>query len=294
MAGWMLHCRGVSLRDVEGPLTPDRIDDLVLGRQVYHLTEVVVLRDGGDHAVVRVATEGRGVLHEVVDVEVLAGPKETQVVEDDRVDVFNPAHMARLTRDRDAGAVVVHGRYGYTGVALPTEVVDVAVVDLVPPEEPRLVAMAEELLDADPPRTPIALSPVRVDAEEAGRDATEPVLFPCRGSARGPLFLDEGPDLDEDEAAKATVVGCDQSARIFMGLYGTRPELRDVCPLSHAPEGPAIARCCQVEDVVVKDGTVVVPWGASHAQVRKALRIAAEQEQRRGDGGSGRADPEPG
>jgi hypothetical protein len=39
--------------------------------------------------------------------------------------------------------------------------------------------------------------------------------------------------------------------------------------------GPLLTKCCLLEDRVVSDrGTVVVPWGASMAQIREGLRLA--------------------
>lgn len=308
----MLHCRSISLRDVDFPLTAEAIGAEVPGREVYHLTDVLVLRNGEDHAVVRVATEGRGVLRPVRDVEVVSLPDGTVAVEAPDVDVFNPSHLAEVADGHGGRTVVVHGRYGYVGVALPTDPLRVRVVDLVPPDEPRLLAMAQALLDADPPDAPLVLVPDLVDAEQEAREALgdgrgsdDAVLYPCEGSCAGPLFLDRGPDLDADEAGRALVVGCEQSARIFRTLYGVRGQLVDVCPLGRAvaagdadgeevPEDvrtPAcLTRCCLVSDVEEKGDVVCVPWGASHAQVRRALRVLAARADGEREAGRGGAE----
>lgn len=280
----MPACWSVSVEDVDAPLT-DGIVDLVRGRRVHELTEVVVLRSGRDRAVVRVETEGRGLMREVVDAEVLAGPEETLHVEDAEVDVFNASRMESLRRDLAATAVVVDGRYGYTGVALPEAAPTVHVVDTVPPEPPRLIEMARGIVDKAPPEPPIVLEPAPVDATEAGADVDDPALFQCRISDLGSAFLDDPPELSDEEAARATVVGCPVSARIFKALYGRSPELIDVCPLSNLPGGPCLARCCKL-DGIERDGDVVaVPWGASHEQVRQALTALAEDHRGQADGG---------
>ena len=42
-----------------------------------------------------------------------------------------------------------------------------------------------------------------------------------------------------------------------------------------AGTGPMLTKCCLLEDRVAGDGdTVVVPWGASLAQIREGLRLA--------------------
>ena len=39
--------------------------------------------------------------------------------------------------------------------------------------------------------------------------------------------------------------------------------------------GPLLTKCCLLEDRVASDGdTVVVPWGASLAQIKEGLRLA--------------------
>ena len=40
-------------------------------------------------------------------------------------------------------------------------------------------------------------------------------------------------------------------------------------------DGPLLTKCCLLEDRVASDGdTVVVPWGASLAQISEGLRLA--------------------
>lgn len=272
----------VAVETVDGPL--EGALDAISGRRVHELTEIVVLVDGDDRAVVRVETEGRGLMREVVDAELLAGPDETAYVEDDDVDVFNASRMEALRRDLDATAVVVDGRYGYTGVALPEDAPTVHVVDTVPPEPSRLIEMAQGIVDHAPPEAPIVLEPAPVDARHAGEAADEPRVFQCKISDLGSAFLDDPPELTEAEAAEATVVGCPVSGRIFKALYGTAPALVDVCPLSNLPDGPCLARCCKL-DGIERDGDVVaVPWGASHDQVRRALAMLAEDDGGEADG----------
>jgi hypothetical protein len=53
----------------------------------------------------------------------------------------------------------------------------------------------------------------------------------------------------------------------------------DMCPRRLAGDRadlmPVITKCCLLEDRVVQEpGLVVVPWGASLAQIREGLRLA--------------------
>ena len=47
-----MHCKDVSLRDVDIPLTEESIESLMEGWKAYVRTEFLVLRNGSDLAVV--------------------------------------------------------------------------------------------------------------------------------------------------------------------------------------------------------------------------------------------------
>ncbi|HKA95116.1 MAG TPA: hypothetical protein VKD66_02535 [Streptosporangiaceae bacterium] len=94
-------------------------------------------------------------------------------------------------------------------------------------------------------------------------------------------YLDEIP-----ERAPWTLVGCARSRSIHDWFYGGDVPTVDMCPRNLArradparpalaPPGPVITKCCLLEDrVSSEDGLVVVPWGASLAQIRDGLRLA--------------------
>ena len=91
-------------------------------------------------------------------------------------------------------------------------------------------------------------------------------------------YLDEIP-----RAADWTLVGCARSRAIHDWFYGgTRPRSWTCAPATcgartAAAEGtlPVLTKCCLLEDkILVQDGLVVVPWGASLAQVKEGLTQA--------------------
>ena len=89
-------------------------------------------------------------------------------------------------------------------------------------------------------------------------------------------YLDEIP-----ERAPWTLVGCARSRSIHDWFYGGDVPMVDMCPRklaeSDAPPTamPVITKCCLLEDRVSSEaGLVVVPWGASMAQIREGLRLA--------------------
>ncbi|HEY3035403.1 MAG TPA: hypothetical protein VGJ54_12220 [Streptosporangiaceae bacterium] len=103
-------------------------------------------------------------------------------------------------------------------------------------------------------------------------------------------YLDEIP-----ERAPWTLVGCARSRSIHDWFYGGEVPTVDMCPRNlagrtgQAPAptpAPVLTKCCLLEDRVSSDdGLVVVPWGASLAQIRDGLRLALA---------AGRPAPQPG
>ncbi|HYU66888.1 MAG TPA: hypothetical protein VEK09_09060, partial [Jatrophihabitantaceae bacterium] len=75
-----------------------------------------------------------------------------------------------------------------------------------------------------------------------------------------------------------TLVGCERSQQIHEWFYGKRADQVDICPRARAAiAGPLLTKCCLFEHgIVVDEGQVTVPWGASLAQITEALVALAE------------------
>ena len=78
-----------------------------------------------------------------------------------------------------------------------------------------------------------------------------------------------------------TLVGCARSRAIHDFFYGDEVDMVEMCPRSLAARrlagrpGPVVTKCCLLEDRVSAEGNrVVVPWGATFAQVREGLDLA--------------------
>jgi hypothetical protein len=162
----------------------------------------------------------------------------------------------------------------------------IRVVEVVPPWPPKLADQLSRVLDLAEDLPPVELVPYLVDLDELA--ATRPArhyLFPCRAgqptqdqdrAATEVSYLDEIP-----ERAPWTLVGCARSRSIHDWFYGGDVPMVDMCPRklagSDAPPTamPVITKCCLLEDRVSSEaGLVVVPWGASLAQIREGLRLA--------------------
>ena len=212
-----------------------------------------------------------------------------------------------------ARCVIVRGLYGHVSFILDPAPVRIRVLEVVPPWPPKLVDQLRRVLDLAEDLPPVELVPELVDLRElAARHPAARYLFPCRagGSAPDAAVLPPGgttppsppgallppggttppspPEvgvsyLDEiPEREPWTLVGCARSRAIHDWFYGGEVPQVDMCPRNLAAgrdgfrrAGPVLTKCCLLEDRVAADGDmVVVPWGASLAQIREGLRLA--------------------
>jgi len=276
--------RNVSVADVPVALDGDSLRAYFAGRAVYRRTRYVVARHGGAFAVVEVSKESELPLFSpVVAMSVLAGPSETVFVDAPETDTAVPTQLARVAASEACGArcVVVRGRYGHVSFILEPAPIRIGVVEVVPPWPPKLADQLSRVLELAEDLPPVELVPHLVDLDQlAATLPSEHYLFPCRagesGSAGFLSYLDEVPPREP-----WTLVGCARSKSIHDWFYGDDVPMVDMCPRRLAASGtgvggvPVITKCCLLEDRVVSEpGLVVVPWGASLAQIREGLRLA--------------------
>jgi hypothetical protein len=294
--------RNVSVADVPVALDEESLRAHLLGRPVYRRTRYVVARRGEAAAVVEVSKESELPLFSpVVAMSVISRPDQTAFVDAPETDTAVPTQMARVAARQAPGArcVVVRGRYGHVSFILDPAPIRIRVVEVVPPWPPKLADQLNRVLDLAEDLPPVELIPHLVDLDELA--ATRPArhyLFPCRAgqpahdrprSAGEVSYLDEIP-----ERAPWTLVGCARSRSIHDWFYGDDVPMVDMCPRRLAESGsalgnqvlggggtePVITKCCLLEDRVGGEaGLVVVPWGASLAQILEGLRLALTARQ---------------
>ena len=280
--------RNVSVADVPAALDEESLRAHLLGRPVYRRTRYVVARRGGASALVEVSKESEVPLFSpVIEMSVLARPDETAFVDAPETDTAVPTQLARVAAEQAPGArcVIVRGRYGHVSFILDPAPIRIGVVEVVPPWPPKLADQLSRVLDLAEDLPPVELVPhlVDLDALAATRPA-EHYLFPCRAgqpaAAEPARVAAEVSYLDEiPERAPWTLVGCARSRSIHDWFYGGDVPMVDMCPRRLADKCtgsmPVITKCCLLEDRVAQDaGLVVVPWGASLAQIREGLRLA--------------------
>jgi hypothetical protein len=291
---------------VPAPLDEESLRAHFVGRPAYRRTRYIVARasgsdgpgtgqDGSDgpgtgqhgtgepraSAVVEVTKHSDVPLFsEITAVTLIARPEETAFVDAPEADTGIPTSLGRVAADRAPGArcVIVRGRYGHVGFIVNPAPVRIRVVEVIPPLPAKLVDQASRVLDLAEDLPPVELVPEFTDLRALARShPAGHYLFPCRAGAASAdaavSYLDEIPPR-----ADWTLVGCARSRAIHDWFYEGAAPVVDMCPrnlalrTAAASQLPVLTKCCLLEDrIAVEDGLVVVPWGASLAQVREGL-----------------------
>jgi hypothetical protein len=259
--------RGVSVQDAPG-LDEASLRAWLIGRRVYRRTEFIVAVRDCERAVVQVDHDvGDEIVAPVHDLRVIARPEDVAFVADPAIDTGNASQMARVARGR---VTVVQGRYEHVNFIVEPAPVRVRVVEVVPPEPPKLLEMARQVVDYDEDLPPVELEFVPIDLRSLAAGPGR-WMYPCRCGGLDGDFLDAAPP----ELGDWTLVGCERSRQIHVALYGAEPRERvDFCPLKRpAPDGATLVKCCLHERGIARSGErMIVPWGASLEEVRAALR----------------------
>jgi hypothetical protein len=271
--------RCVSVADVPVGLDEASLRGYLAGRPVYRRTRYLVARRGAACALAEVSKESEQPLFSpVTGVTLVAGAEETAFVDEPDADTAVPTQLAKVAAQRApwARCVVVRGRYGHVSFIVDPAPARLRVVEVVPPRPAKLVDQLTRVLGVADDLPPVELVPELVDL--AALAATRPAghyLFPCRagepGVAAPVSFLDEVP-----ERMPWTLVGCARSRAIHDWFYGGDVDTVDMCPRALAASGDVVlTKCCLLEDRVTVDGNlVVVPWGATLAQIKEGLILA--------------------
>jgi hypothetical protein len=277
--------RGVAVSSVDCALDESSLRRHFIGLDAYRRTRFIVVRNGRDTAIVAVQKASEDPLFSpITALQLLAGAAECVYLEEPEVDTAIPTALARAAKVHapDKRGVVVQGRYGHVSFIIDPASLRVTVREVVPPYPPKLLDQTRRVLDLAEHLPPIELVPDVVELDQLARSRPSAnYLLPCRGggvSIEGATtdYLDEHPDR-----RPWTLIGCERSQQIHEWFYGERAEQVDICPRKRpGGTGAILAKCCLLEaHLEVDDSRVVVPWGASLAQISEALTtLAAEWE----------------
>jgi hypothetical protein len=273
--------RGLSVQEVDAPLTRAGIEELLSHREIYRRTAFIALRNNGQTALVAVRPKDPDMLFSpVAEVRLLSGPAATLWIDEPGADVGNASSLAAtaLAHRRDGVlAYLVQGRFEHVNFIWRPAPLTIRVTEVIPPHPPKLLAMAEQVVGYDEDLPPVDLTLDAVDVRDlAAANPAAHYLLPCRGSGlpAGPdvSFLDCHPPYHEDWL----LIGCERSREFHQHFYGTQPRRVDLCPRARAAALPGervLTKCCLLERGIEVNGTTaVVPWGANLDEVRAALR----------------------
>ncbi|MCL1984034.1 MAG: hypothetical protein FWG58_01390 [Methanomassiliicoccaceae archaeon] len=271
-----MHCKDVSVRDVDTELTEKNIGELMKDWKAYTRADYLILRNGGDHAVVRLVKEnGIDLFRKVTGHEVISLPRDTVFVDRHDTDVVNVPAMASIQNEYPERTVVVRGMFSHMNFVTNVTPIKLNVVDNVPPSPSKLGVLVRKALSTGLIEHPIVPNDIIIDlSEKTGDVRTEAVMFPCRVSnltADIPVyFLDEAPEIRHD----VTLIGCGLSKRIFESLYKRSTAFINVCPMDGITDTDerTIVKCCRIKEGYVIEGNVAkVPWGATVPEVIDAI-----------------------
>ena len=270
-----MHCKDVSMREVNVPLDEASIASLMDRWNAYVRTDDLVLKNGDSYAAVRLEKEpGTGLFRKVKGFEILSLPEDTVYVEDSSLDVLNLPSLAKIQACHPGKAVVVRGMFSHVNFIKDVEPLRLTVVDNVPPSPAKLGILVERALASGFVDLPVVPEVRIIDmADKVSEVRTKEVMFPCRVSQlEAPMpysFLDDAPG----EVGDVTLIGCHLSQRIFRSLYNREVPFINVCPADFTEPGvKTIVKCCKVKQGFELDGDVVrVPWGATVPEVVDAI-----------------------
>lgn len=270
-----MHCKDVSMHDVDFPLTRESIAELMDGWTSYVRTEALVLRHGDEYAVVELhKLPGTGLFRKLGSYGIVSLPEDTVFEEDPELDVLNLPAMAAVQKRHPGKAVVVRGMFSHISYVKDLEPLRLMVVDNVPPSPSKLGVLVRIALACGYVEHPIIPEERIIDmADKVPEVGTSKVMFPCRVSNlkadRPYCFLDDAPEDPGD----VTLIGCHLSWRIFNELYRRDVPFINVCPADYVdPDVPTIVKCCKVKNGHERSGnTVRVPWGATVPEVVEAI-----------------------
>jgi len=277
--------RGVAVSTVDCALDEASLSRHFIGLEAYRRTRFIVVRNGSDTAIVAVEKASEDPLFSpITGLRLLAGAAECAYLVEPEVDTAVPTALAQAARNHapDKRGVVVQGRYSHVSFIVDPAPLRVTVREVVPPYPPKLLDQTRRVLGLAEHLPPIVLVPDVVELDQLARSRPSAgYLLPCRGGGVSiedatTDYLDEHPDR-----RPWTLIGCERSQQIHEWFYGERAEQVDFCPRKRpGGTGATLAKCCLLETrIEVDDARVVVPWGASLAQISEALTmLAAEWE----------------
>ncbi len=245
--------------------------------EVYFLSQYLIVFASDGCAVYAVTSEGEGLFRRVTSLTKIASADEV-VQHDEPVNMHNRTLLVKTAHEYCADTVntvifrSVDQHLTFVHRPDPGDLIEIDVIDVIPPVPGWLVYMVGHLSDCLLGELGVTFTHNILDLRQfEGEDS----VFPCFTSGLSGRYLDS-----EEITEPATLIGCDISKMIIDQQF---PDLNykfiNICSQTggaYKITKPFIARCCQSErsglvNVGGIDG-VVVHWAASGYEVADALR----------------------
>jgi hypothetical protein len=276
------HCKEVSVKRVDFPLTTQDIIGNLEGKKAYKRTRFIALNNGDDWALVEIQKGMESDLFGTISgIDVLSLPDSTFYYEDNSINVLSPTMMAEKAEQLGCYTLIVKGKFEHVSFVHHEKMQSLLVFEAVPPDPPKLTEIVKTALNSGNVKVPVIIIPKVMDLNDLAKKSEKDIIvFPCQASQlnddRRTLYLDELPEISKEDLSNAALIGCDLSLRIFKEHYGTEPEFHNFCPKKRAeeddPEIKTLTKCCQVkEGYSLSNNTAMVPWGATQREVEDAL-----------------------
>ncbi len=263
---------------------PDDAED----EPVYFLSRYLIVEQITDidkeYSVYRIEHTGEELLRKVTKIELIASGKqiikydELLNIKDRRLLIEKASELCKA----DVNTVIFTGLDMHvTFVHEPelSEIIDLEIVDVVPPEPSWLSLMIRKLEASG------IFGDLSIRFNENMKDLRqfegERTVFPCSSSGLKGKCLDS--DIITEDGS--LLVGCEISRKLFESRFpGLKYDFINICPFRsdiYKPQRPFITRCCLSEKsgLATINGIrgAVVHWGASEFQIAVTIRELVQQ-----------------
>ncbi len=243
------------------------------GRKVYFLSRYLIRPLDGGYEIIEVTlSRNGGMMREVVDTRILAGPGEVKMYPS-RVNLHDRSRLIRFATESGTRGTIFTGHDEHTTFVLDPEIealTTVHIYDLTPPR-PHLADTLKELEAAG------LFGELGIRFEWHIRDITaiDADVYPCR-AAGFTCTVDNDP-----LAGTERVAGCLTARQVLAECYedGTF-EFLNICPADSVDREPFVARCCRSERSGIGDHNgrygAIVHWGATPKSIADAVFAMVE------------------
>lgn len=263
---------------------------------IYFLSKYLIVEEDTEidkeYHIYRVEHTGEELLRRVTKTELIASGKqvlkygEPLNIKDRRLLIEKASQLC----EGDVNTIIFTGLDRHVTFVYdpdPSEILDLEIVDVIPPEPSWLSIMIRKL-EASGIFGDMSIR-FRENMKDLRQFEGEKTVFPCSSSGL------QGKCLDSDTITEdgSLLVGCEISRKLFESRF---PHLQydfiNICPFRsdiYTPKQPFVTRCCLSEKsgLATINGVkgAVVHWGASEFQVASTIRELVQQMRKeRGEG----------